>query len=96
MIKCQHWSDCGIESGGCCSISEYDRPSFGVCLHVCTAYDGPARGAGDLLAKAIKTATLGKVTPCGGCGNRQIALNRAVPSRAARALPDASKSLQPQ
>lgn len=81
IVNCSHWIDCGITGGGCCSIGEYERPSLGVCLQVCTAYDGPARGAGDLLAKAIKTVTLGKVKPCGGCKGRQTALNRALPRR---------------
>ena len=81
MITCVHWSHCGIIGGGCCSIGEYDRPSFGVCLQICTAYDGPSRGAGDLLGKVIKTATLGKVKPCDGCNKRRMSLNTAIPFR---------------
>ena len=37
------------------------------------------RGLGDVVAKVIKIATLGKVKPCGGCQKRRDALNRAVP-----------------
>ncbi len=70
--------DCGLPHGGCCSVGEYDRPSFGVCLKACSAYDGPSRGAGDLLDKMIKTATNGKVTPCGGCNKRKMKLNGLV------------------
>jgi len=42
-IRCKHWGDCGITGGGCCEIKAYDRPSFGVCLHICTKYEGPPR-----------------------------------------------------
>ena len=35
-IKCKYWEDCDILNGGCCTVGEYDRPSFGVCLTVCT------------------------------------------------------------
>tara|TARA_R100000655_G_scaffold1785_3_gene6775 strand:+ start:1519 stop:1743 length:225 start_codon:yes stop_codon:yes gene_type:complete len=36
-------------------------------------------GLGDSIAKAIQTATLGKVTPCDGCKKRKDFLNRLVP-----------------
>ncbi len=81
MIQCKHWQDCGIRGGGCCAIGEYFRPMAEVCATLCTAYDGPSRGAGDLVAKAIKKATNGKVTPCDGCGKRQMAYNRMIPFR---------------
>lgn len=35
MIDCKHWKKCGVVSGGCCKIGEYDKPSYGVCLLVC-------------------------------------------------------------
>ena len=32
MIKCDHWSECGITSGGCCAAGHYGgNPSLGVC-----------------------------------------------------------------
>ena len=32
MIQCDHWSECGITSGGCCAANHYGgKPSFGVC-----------------------------------------------------------------
>ena len=32
MISCDHWSQCGINGGGCCAANHYGgRPSFGVC-----------------------------------------------------------------
>jgi hypothetical protein len=58
-------------------------PSLGVCL-ICYQYDGPPRGAGDVIhaittatgiAKAVDTVTGG----CGGCARRRAALNAAVP-----------------
>ena len=79
MILCKHWIDCGLENRGCCAIEEYENPSIGVCLKLCTAYVGPSRGAGDLLTKAIKTATLGQVGPCGGCNKRKMKLNGVLP-----------------
>ncbi len=37
------------------------------------------RGLGDAVANAIETATFGLVKPCGGCKDRQEALNRWFP-----------------
>jgi hypothetical protein len=32
MISCDHWSQCGINNGGCCAADHYGgKPSFGVC-----------------------------------------------------------------
>jgi hypothetical protein len=32
MISCDHWSQCGINGGGCCAADHYGgKPSFGVC-----------------------------------------------------------------
>jgi len=32
MIQCDHWSQCGINNGGCCAANYYGgQPSFGVC-----------------------------------------------------------------
>lgn len=47
-IPCAHWSDCGVNSGGCCSLPAARkqfgaRPSRGVCLRACQLYDGPDR-----------------------------------------------------
>jgi hypothetical protein len=39
----------------------------------------PMRGAGDVVAATIHFATLGLVTPCKGCEERQDWLNRAIP-----------------
>jgi hypothetical protein len=59
------------------------HPSDGICRH-CDHYDGPPRGAGDVVAivtaftgidRAVK-ATVGK--NC-GCAERRAALNRALP-----------------
>ena len=43
MMPCKHWRDCGLVGGGCCNADAYEKPSFGVCLKVCTKYDGPSR-----------------------------------------------------
>lgn len=88
MSKCKHWTDCGVAGGGCCAKGLYGgKPSAGVCLRVCPEYDGPARGAGDALAKAIHTLTAGLVKPCGGCRKRQAALNAALPIRQSEKIP---------
>jgi hypothetical protein len=59
------------------------HPSAGVCMH-CDHYDGPPRGAGDIvhavtsatgIARAVK-AVVGK--NC-GCAARRAALNQAIP-----------------
>ncbi|HMN97435.1 MAG TPA: hypothetical protein PKC43_06235 [Phycisphaerales bacterium] len=57
----------------------------------CDQYDGPDRGAGDTLHRAIKAAQEAArklhlaaarsrdIPPCGGCGRRRAALNRFLP-----------------
>lgn len=60
-----------------------DEPSDGVC-GVCPHYDGPARGAGDVVhrvlertgvAKIVKTVTKGACN----CAQRRAALNGSIP-----------------
>lgn len=66
------------------AVAEYgDRPSRGVCS-ICPHYDGPPRGAGDVV-HAIATATgIARVVEkvagrdC-GCARRRAALNAAIP-----------------
>jgi hypothetical protein len=41
--------------------------------------DMASRGLGDTVSKAINKATFGLVKPCGGCKNRQAALNKMKP-----------------
>jgi hypothetical protein len=80
MILCVHLT---TDEG--CGLGRYaGTVSAGVCAR-CQKYDGPARGAGDVLANAIKAATFGLVKPCGGCGSRQVALNQLLPSDVGRA-----------
>tara|TARA_R100000655_G_scaffold108853_2_gene161766 strand:- start:50 stop:304 length:255 start_codon:yes stop_codon:yes gene_type:complete len=80
MIKCTHWKDCGLNGAGCCSINEYKKPSFGVCLKVCKKNTHkPSKGLGDTVEKVIKALTKGKVKPCGGCKKRKEALNKMMP-----------------
>lgn len=71
---------CSNERAG---VAFNTRPSSGVC-RICDQYDGPPRGAGDVIhaittatgiAKAVDTVTGG----CGGCARRRAALNAAVP-----------------
>lgn len=75
-MKCSYWSDCGIQNGGCCELGMYSgRPGLRACA-VCEEYDGPSRGAGDVVHNVA--AAVG-IKPCGGCKKRQAALNRVVP-----------------
>lgn len=84
IVKCKHWHD-----GNCAHLEQPygPKPSLGVCIKACQAYDGPDRGLGDTIARltkvtGIKAATkaVTKITgrPC-NCGKRQNALNRVVP-----------------
>lgn len=72
---------CRSNHGGFChnvDANERDQvntPSEERCAK-CPFYDGPARGLGDLVAKV--TTAIG-IEPCGGCKERQAALNRALP-----------------
>ena len=89
-VPCKHWSDCGVNRGGCCAKGLYGgRPSAGTCLKVCVEYDGPSRGLGDTIAKFTKLTGLKKIAdarekksgkPC-GCKGRQRSLNQRFPSR---------------
>ena len=67
MTRCKHMVD------GACGLGLYGgRPSPGVCLKVCTEYDGPPRGLGDAVAKVTKAVG---IKPCDGCKDRQAKLN---------------------
>lgn len=43
----------------------------------CPAYDGPIRGAGDVIATVTKVF---RIETCGKCQQRREALNRALPA----------------
>lgn len=59
---------------------EQFKPSEEYC-RTCKHYDGPDRGLGDKVAKAIKKTGLDKLAPKGcGCGKRRAALNRTFPN----------------
>ena len=45
---------------------------------------GPIRGLGDLVAKAIKFVSRGRIKPCGGCKKRRKRLNELVPFHSKR------------
>ena len=78
-IPCKHWENCGIANGGCCKINAYQKPSHGLCLNICNQYDGPDRGLGDSIKRAIQTLTAGKIKPCLACKKRQHKLNQLLP-----------------
>ena len=50
MITCDHWTKCGIPSGGCCAAGHYGgQPSLGVCAQC------PHRQVGGALIDAQKS-----------------------------------------
>lgn len=67
---CKHWSDCGIQGGGCCDIGRANampplQPSFKTCIR-CEFYEASGLGKpGDALAAVIKAAY--GFNPCGAC-----------------------------
>ena len=84
---CQHWRDCGITGGGCCTIGAYEGPSLGTCLLACKQYEGTDRApqieqlkrswqdarVGDVLSAQIAAAT-GKL-PCVACNGIRTLVN---------------------
>lgn len=74
--NCKHWKATQSRTGGACALGLFGgRPSHGVC-RACPDYDGPPRGAGDLVAAV--THAVG-IRPCGGCQKRRQRLNAAIP-----------------
>ena len=35
MKICDHWQDCGVQGGGCCSAGHWEKPTLGVCKKHC-------------------------------------------------------------
>ena len=64
-----------------CNLGLYGgKPSPGVCFR-CEHWDGPMRGAGDVVAKL--TTSVG-VKPCGKCKRRQGWSNKIFPRKSAK------------
>jgi hypothetical protein len=79
MIQCKHATPQEGQRHVLCSLGLFGgKPSTGICL-TCKSYEGPSRGLGDTVAKAIQTITLGTVKPCLPCKARQARLNKALP-----------------
>jgi len=79
MIRCQH-NTSDHPRRVTCTLPEAvavtgERPHVGVCME-CEHYDGPMRGAGDLIAMATRKVGL---RSCNGCKKRQQYLNRVLP-----------------
>lgn len=93
IVKCEHWSECGVKGGGCCELGIYNKPSFGVCLLACKDNTNKPKkkkaekmlnvhqsvGLGDTVKKIINKVTGGKAKQCGGCKKRQAKLNKLFP-----------------
>jgi hypothetical protein len=83
VVNCQHWRDCGVDNGGCCSIEKYPRPSYAVCLRICDENNEKPQGLGDTVAKVIEKVTKGRIKPKGGggcgCDKRRKGLNKLIP-----------------
>ena len=83
-MKCRHWVECGVPGGGCCTERHFGgQPSLGVC-RACPHYDGPPRGAGDVVAAITVATGIAAVVKavagndC-GCAQRQQMLNDKIP-----------------
>lgn len=75
---CIHYTPDG-DDRGVCAIGEFGgRPQIMDCLKRCVKFEGPSRGLGDTVAKALSAVGIEKKSGC-GCAKRQIALNQAVP-----------------
>ncbi len=35
MKICDHWSQCGVQGGGCCAAGHWEKPTLGVCRKYC-------------------------------------------------------------
>lgn len=81
-MKCIHLMQYDCELGLCGG-----RPARSCCFR-CDSYEGPARGAGDLVRKITQAtgmhAVISKIagTDC-GCSQRRQALNAFLPAKAA-------------
>lgn len=64
--------------GYVCSIDDREIADHAA-NHDCPLRKFDSRGIGDLAAKAIRAATLGLITPCGSCKDRQLKLNKLMP-----------------
>lgn len=72
-VECRNWRD-----GGCALGLFGGVPSPGTCAR-CDRWDGPPRGAGDLLHAIAERIGVHRVMrPCDGCARRRVALNTAV------------------
>lgn len=73
-VKCRHAVNkvCTNKEG----IHQCGEAIMWQCCLRCPAYDGPARGIGDLVATAAKAVG---IAPCGGCQKRREILNAALP-----------------
>ncbi len=74
-IRCVH-----LEGVNCSLGMQGGRPSLGVCFQ-CKAYDGPARGAGDIAETIARRTGIKKAVefvkggPCLGCEQRRAVMN---------------------
>lgn len=76
-MTCRH-----LDDGICTQGLWGGRPEVRHC-EACNRYDGPDRGLGDTVHRAIVTiggAKIAKREGC-GCGRRRAALNRLLPKR---------------
>jgi len=78
-VACRHWRDIGDPRAGECGLGLWDgRPSRGLCRR-CPSWDGPPRGAGDVVHAVAKRVAPRLAGRCGGCASRRAALNDALP-----------------
>lgn len=67
-IDCEHWSECGVNGGGCCAISKFgNKPSHGVCLTICQLNKKQEYEFPNSNTKNVKEASAPEVNDEGGC-----------------------------
>jgi hypothetical protein len=76
MIPCKHWTECGVNGGGCCSLGLFGgRPSVGTCGHcehnanaVAPFLKSPAPPSASSVAQTIAHGAAGLVKAALGIG----------------------------
>lgn len=76
-IPCSHWRQGDSSLYGRCTRGNFGGlPTRGMCIRQCANYDGPLRGAGDLVKLGLSAVG---IPSCKGCDKRQVIVNSIIP-----------------
>lgn len=78
---CRRWELPCVGACRCAADGKGEDIRVKAATHKCPLHLFDSRGLGDDVAKLIHAATFGLLQPCGGCEQRQEALNGLVPYR---------------